>query len=382
VLSTVRPWLLDHVCPYWLQRLEQARNGFFEGMLAGGEPQRGPVRTTLVQARLTYTFSHAFALSGRAEFRAAAEHGYTFLNRALRGTTGAGFRRSVDGDGSPLDETRDTYDQAFVLLAMAWFFRATGDAQAIAIAEATYRFLEQTAGDATRGGFAEEVANERQTGKLPRRQNPHMHLLEACLALYAATRHDAWLERSRRLVELFERRLVDPDTGAVIEFFGADWSPAPGEQGQLREPGHQFEWVWLLFEYRRHSGDERVVPWADRLFRFGARFGVERDGPLRGAVVDGVGAAGEVAASTKLLWPQTEYIKACVSRAEWLNDPEAPSAVRAHLALVARHFLRADGATWHNQLARDGAPIDAPTPARVLYHLFLAIAEVDRVLAT
>jgi mannose-6-phosphate isomerase len=325
-------------------------------------------------------FSHAFALSGRAEFGAAAEHGFAFLKRGLRGAAGDGFRRSVDVDGSPLDETRDTYDQAFVLLAMAWYFRATGDAQAIAIADGTYRFLEQTAGDATRGGFAEEVANARSTGKLPRRQNPHMHLLEACLALFAATQDEAWLERCRRLVELFEERLVDPATGALIEYFAADWSPAPAEQGQWREPGHQFEWVWLLFEYRRHAGDVHVVPWADRLFQFGMRFGVERDGPLRGVIVEGVDAAGALVAGTKLLWPQTEYIKACVARAEWLNQPEAPALVRAHLALVAKHFLRADGATWHNQLARDGAPVDAPTPARVLYHLFLAIAEVDRVL--
>jgi mannose/cellobiose epimerase-like protein (N-acyl-D-glucosamine 2-epimerase family) len=376
--ATLRPWLLDHVCPYWLRRLAQPAGGFFEAMLADGEPERGRVRSTLVQARLVYTFSHAFVLSGRPDFRVAAEHGVAFLTQALR-SPGGGFRRSVDGDGSPLDETNDTYDQAFALLAMAWTFRATEDAGAIGIADATYRALEQTAGDAVHGGFAEEVANGRPTGRLPRRQNPHMHLLEACLALFAATRDAAWLERSRRLVDLFKRSLVDPDTGAVIEYFAEDWSAAPGSQGPWREPGHQFEWVWLLYEYLRHSGDESVVPWADRLFEFGTRFGIEREGPLRGAIVDGVDRAGGPVAATKLLWPQTEYIKACVARAEWQRDPAARSRTQEHLALVATYFLRADGATWHNQLARDGIPIEAPTPARVLYHLFMAVAEVLRV---
>jgi mannose/cellobiose epimerase-like protein (N-acyl-D-glucosamine 2-epimerase family) len=263
---------------------------------------------------------------------------------------------------------------------MAWYFRAAGDAQAIAIAEGTYRFLETVAADARWGGFAEEVASGRGTGRLPRRQNPHMHLLEACLALFAATRDEAWLERSRRLVDLFTERLVDPATGAVVEYFGGDWSPAPGEQGLWREPGHQFEWMWLLCEYLRHTGDRSVVPCAERLFRFGTTFGVEDQGPLRGAIVDGVDQAGAVVAATKLLWPQTEYIKACVARAEWQKDPQAPATIRATLALLAKRFFRADGATWDNQLAPDGTPIDAPTPARVLYHLFLAIAEVDRVL--
>ena len=85
--------------------------------------------------------------------------------------------------------------------------------------------------------------------KLPRRQNPHMHLLEALLALHAATGEKNWLRRAGALVDLFKRRFSDPQTGALIEFFAEDWSPRPGDEGRLREPGHQFEWVWLLYEY-------------------------------------------------------------------------------------------------------------------------------------
>jgi len=43
--------------------------------------------------------------------------------------------------------------------------------------------------------------------------------------------------------------------------------------------------------------------------------------------------------------------------------------------------MRPDGATWHNQLARDGKPITTAIPARVLYHLFLAVAEAERLFA-
>ena len=51
-----------------------------------------------------------------------------------------------------------------------------------------------------------------------------------------------------------------------------------------------------------------------------------------------------------------------------------------HLALIAKNYLRPDGASWHNQLARDGKPLTPTTPARVLYHLFLAVAEADRLI--
>src|SRR2546430_12326694 len=142
--------------------------------------------------------------------------------------------------------------------------------------------------------------------KLPRRQNPHMHLLEALLALHVATGEKNWLRRAGALVDLFKRRYVDLDTGALIEFFTADWFQAAGTAGALREPGHQFEWVWLLHEYFRLSGDDSVTPYAERLFAFGTQFGIERGEGLGGVVFDAVDAAGALTAGTKLLLPPTQ----------------------------------------------------------------------------
>ena len=167
-------------------------------------------------------------------------------------------------------------------------------------------------------------------------------------------------------------------TGALIEFFTAAWQQAP-DTGSLREPGHQFEWVWLLHEYYRLTRDESVIAFADRLFAFGTQFGIERGDGLAGAVFDTVDANGAVVADTKLLWPQTEYLKACVARAEWHDDAQARAAIPRHLALIAQSYMRPDGASWHNQLARDGTPLTPTTPARLLYHLFLGVAEADRV---
>jgi mannose/cellobiose epimerase-like protein (N-acyl-D-glucosamine 2-epimerase family) len=379
-LATLRPWLIGHVCPYWHARLHDPASGFFETLDPHGLAVRDQRRTTLVQARLVYVFSHAYLLSGDDAFRQAAQHGLAFLLRALRADDG-GFLRAATVDGSVLDETRDAYDQAFVLFALAWFYRATKDASAIQLADATWNAMQRHLSDRQYGGFQEQYAPEQLDLKLPRRQNPHMHLLEAALALHAATGEKNWLRRAIALVDLFKTRFVDPATGALVEFFGPDWSPAPGAEGRLREPGHQFEWVWLLFEYSRVTGDASIIPYAKRLFAFGSKFGIEREASARGAVFDGVDMDGVLVADTKLLWPQTEYIKACVTRAEWLQDGQARGAITAHLALIARHFMRADGANWHNQLARDGTPRSPTTPARVLYHVFLAIAEVDRLFA-
>ena len=376
-LRTLRPWLLEHVCPFWLQRITDPAGGFAEEIDSLGSPIGRSRRTTLVQARLTYVFSHAYMLNGDPTFGKAARHGFSFLVSTARAPDGGWFR-AVSTEGATLDNARDAYDHAFVLFALAWYFRATHDASAIQLADATWQSMQAHLADPRHGGFFEEFAPGRSEVKLPRRQNPHMHLLEALLALHAATGEKNWLRRAGALVDLFKRRFTDPDTGSLIEFFTQDWSPAPGGEGRLREPGHQFEWVWLLHEYYRAAHDDSVAPYAERLFAFGQQFGLD---PGDGLVFDGIDASGALIAGTKLLWPQTEYIKACVARAEWLNDEAARRAIKAHLALIARHFIRPDGTNWHNQLARDGTPIAPVTPARVLYHLFLAVAEAERLFA-
>jgi mannose/cellobiose epimerase-like protein (N-acyl-D-glucosamine 2-epimerase family) len=372
-LRTLRPWLLEHVCPFWLQRITDPAGGFAEEIDALGSPIGRSRRTTLVQARLTYVFSHAYVLNGDPAFGTAARHGFSFLVSTARAPDGGWFR-AVSTEGATLDNARDAYDHAFVLFALAWYFRATHDASAIQLADATWQSMQARLADPKHGGFFEEFAPGRAEMKLPRRQNPHMHLLEALLALHVATGEKNWLRRAGAMVDLFKGRFVDRGTGALGEFFAADWLPAIGASGNLREPGHQFEWVWLLHEYHRLSRDESVLADAEKLFAFGKKFGIDGDG----IVFDGVDATGGLVAGTKLFWPQTEYLKALVARAEWQNDAAARAAISSHLALIAQYYLRPDGARWHNQLARDGKPLTQTTPARVLYHLFMAVAEVDR----
>jgi mannose/cellobiose epimerase-like protein (N-acyl-D-glucosamine 2-epimerase family) len=382
-LATLRPWLLGHVLPFWLARIEDP-HGFQETIDAKGEPVRTARRHVLVQARLTYVFSHAALMSRDPAFARAAEHGYVFLTRAFHGRRG-GWYRFIDIDAAgPVTQvtgpTRDFYDQAFVLFALAWYGKASGEKKAFALADATWDFLEKNLGDPVHGGFVEEWLPGTDP-RLPRRQNPHMHLLEALLALYAATRHETWLDRARALVDFFDAKLFDHKTDSLIEFLTEDLKPVPGAKGRWREPGHHFEWVWLLHDYHRHTGEARALDFADRLYASAARHGLERDASKPGGVFDGMNADGSIASDAKTLWPQTEYIKALVARAEFARDAQAWSLLQDHLRVLAQHYMRTDGANWHNQITRDGASMQAMTPARVLYHLFLAIAEVDRVQA-
>ena len=159
------------------------------------------------------------------------------------------------------------------------------------------------------GGYHEHTTEGLMTIPLPRRQNPHMHLVEALLALHATTGDRAWLDRARPVVDLVLDGMIDPETGQLVEFFEADWRPAPGDAGRVREPGHHYEWVWLLLAWRAATGDDRVLEPAERLYRF-ALAGTDDGAEGPAAPFDAVDPAGRPTADTKRLWCQTEAIKA------------------------------------------------------------------------
>ena len=114
------------------------------------------------------------------------------------------------------------------------------------------------------------------------------------------------------------------------------------------------------------------------MFKFGSQNGLGNS-PLPAPIVDAVDRTGDIREPTKLLWPQTEYIKALCARVEFLHDKPALQQINEHVALIFKMYLNSQTGFWINQLDSQNRAIAAQIPVRVLYHVFLAFAEVSRV---
>lgn len=362
-------WLTGTLLPGWLARAwAPGRPGYVETVSPGGDAIESETRSTLVTARLAYVFSHAHLL-GVPGALDAARHGMDFLWQRCRRPDGL-FSHRCTLAGEPVDAKSDFYDLAFVLFACGWFARASGEGIWLDRAEAVMGFLE-TALVHPQGGFAEDTL-----GTLPRRQNPHMHLLEACHALAETSGKSRWLARADGLVRLMRERMLDPASGSLGEFFTEDWQTAGGRAGQIREPGHHYEWTWLLHHHDRLTGVGEARDAARRFYAFAER----HHGPgAAHPVINEIGPDGAVLDGAALLWPQTEYLKALTARIEFERDPVAVGRLDPHLALMFERFVDRRTGLWHNRIDATGAPVVAPVPVRVLYHLLLALAEVVRV---
>ena len=121
----------------------------------------------------------------------AARQGYDFILAHGRRPQG-GFARTLGREGGVLDPALDLYDQAFVLFALAWMHRVTGNAEPLELArevsDAVERELRRPDGEGYRS--ASDASDEYL-------QNPHMHLLEARLALAEVSSLPAAMTRTR-----------------------------------------------------------------------------------------------------------------------------------------------------------------------------------------
>lgn len=369
IVEQLRTFVIERALPLWASEgWDSARGGFAERLHHDGTADREASRRLRVQARQIYCFAKAAQLGWYAAGRDIALRGLDYmLTRAKSPDGKPGFVTLLAADGSIISEKRDTYDHAFVLLALAALYQLDRDSQIRTEIVSVLEFLDNDLRSG-QGGYLEGVPN-----MLPRRQNPHMHLLEAMIALFDVTRDAAFQGRAGEIFSLFETRFYDPRKQVLGEYFEHDWSTI---HPISIEPGHQAEWVWLLKGFERITG-RPTDQYRSALLKSALRY----QDALTGCLVDQGNADGQITKSSGRCWPQTEIAKAWMAQAE-IGDPRAATEARSALVRLERYYLRHPvKGGWYDNFDHRGDAETAPISASTFYHLVCAIAEADRSLS-
>lgn len=365
-----RLWLLDSCFPLWAAHGVNASGLFPEALTMSLDEAPSDTTRVRVQARQTYVFAEAWRLGWKRDTAARlVTAGVATLAGPALNQQGLAGRLLSTETGNLAEPVFDLYDTAFTLLGLAEAARGPGPAEpALATAGAILAALDRAARDSIHGGYAETLPRPAQ-----RQQNPHMHLLEACLALHAVQPGGGHMARAQELVALFETRFTAGENGLLGEFFAPDWSPLPGDAGRIVEPGHQFEWVWLLHAYARLRG-EPVSPAAQRLYTF-ALTTLDVDG----RAIQSAARGGAPIDASRRTWPQTEALKAHLAMYETRRDERFAEAACRSFDVLMDEYLTEDGG-WIDHFGADGAVLSGNMPASTGYHVVLAFAELIRVM--
>jgi len=175
-----------------------------------------------VQARQAYVFATAGLLGWHGPWQEAASRGVAYLQTRYRRSSGL-FRTLVNHDGTPRNDSALLYDQAFGLLAFN--VSAMGESRALRERQA-HELLVLVLKHMKRAGhpgFETGVPPGQ-----PLQSNPHMHFFEAALAGCEVCSDSAtWKSLADEIAALALDKFIDHGSGALREFFDADWKPAP-----------------------------------------------------------------------------------------------------------------------------------------------------------
>ena len=358
-------WLVGAAYPLWSRQGIDPRNGgFVETLGQDGTALRDP-RRARVQPRQLTAFARAPLLGWRADVTGIVRRGADYLVAHYRREDGL-YRTLAGIDGAALDERALLYDQSFVLLGFA-----AAAAALDARAEFERRALDlrnqiEKQWRGASGGFRSgEVDRDR------RESNPHMHLLEACLAWSEIGNDPGWAEWADEIADLAIARFINPASGALGEAFTASWDAAPGLPGRLIEPGHQFEWAWLLLQCQRRNWPARRAH-ALRLIAVGEDAGV-RGAVAINALLDDL----SVHDPNARLWPQTERLKSALLAATVTGDACYTGIAAEAAASIFLYLDTAIPGLWLDLRLPNGTLVDSPAPASSFYHLVGGIAALD-----
>ena len=367
--TRLRGWLAEAAYPCWADRGVDANNGgFVEALGQNGVTLGAPLRAR-VHPRQVYAFAQAARFGWRGDAAGIIRRGIDYFLTYYRRADGL-FRTLADVDGTPLDDRALLYDQAFALLGFA-----AAAAALDARAEFQARALELRGLIASRLGTGDGAFRSSAEADGQRESNPHMHLLEACLAWADLAHEEDWGDWIRELVSLALARFIRRDSGAVAEAYTSAWQSAPGIAGRIIEPGHQFEWAWLLMRSEAgHPGPLRQA--ALRLIDVGETMGV-RNGVAVNALLDDF----TIHDPNARFWPQIERLKAALLAAQLTGEAHYWSLAEAAASSFLPYLDTPIAGLWFDVRLPNGQLVDSPAPASTFYHLVSALAALDDALA-
>jgi|GEM_PF-302033 len=359
--------------PNWFSLFSDKNGGFHERLNSAAEPLDIPKRL-LTQCRQIIVYSQ-YIYKTRPEnsvFFNKINEGFEFITDHYHNHQTGGCVFSLDKDKTIRDHQYDLYAHAFVILACAEYLNATKNPKALTFAKTTLDFIRNNF--QMEYGYAETLDQNLNIIPAIRRQNPHMHLMEACLFMYEVSQDKDYMDMADQMLDLFSNKFFDSKTKTLGEFFTDNLRPHPTE-GHKIEAGHHAEWIWLLEKYQNASGttDPRLEQIKDSLFTWVKTHGIDKN---FGGIYNTQDRQGEVIDENKRIWCLFETLRASAIMAQNSNhSDDALKIINQLSAVIEKHYIYPDTGHWNEILNRDLSVQTGLLPATTPYHIYPALKD-------
>src|SRR4051812_24607746 len=351
---------------FWGEELiDNVEGGYALGHDSRGRPTGSDSRHLVTQARTAWFFARlARSPYGEDRHLEWAAHGIRFVSDRMWDQSRGGFFWEVGPEG-PRDSRKHVYGQAFAILALTEFARATGDRITAALAAEVAELVDSRAYDSVWGGYLEsrgaDWSEEKPgatsvLGRPPNAKtaNTHMHLMEALTELAVAQPEAA--TAARRLPELIlvmSELVIDRSVPTCVDLHARDWSPIEDEP--RTSYGHDLENVSRLMAACASAGlpEGMLMPLYESLWDHAIEHGLDEG---RGGFYTSGPPGRSAERRDKVWWVQAEGLLSALLMYRRTEDDRYRRAFELTLGWIAE--LQADdpGGDWHTVVDRNGVP--------------------------
>ncbi|MEI6914926.1 MAG: AGE family epimerase/isomerase [Armatimonadota bacterium] len=300
--------LLEGVLPFWMEHsLDREHGGYFTCLTTDGRCY-DPRKYMWLQGRQVWMLAKMFNVyEKRQEWLDASRLGLDFIRRFGRNEDGRVYF-SLTRDGQPASMQRKIFSECFYVMALAEYFRATGDQSVADEALGVFNLIEHLiaypeklgrpvlAGAVRVNSLAVPMITLGLLEELEGLMPPETIGAKGAVCLNAMMRH---YDSERRLLREFV------SDGESIEAL---------PEGRLVNPGHSIEAAWFLMHYAQRRNDQEIFKQGLAILEGSLDFGWD---PQYGGLFYFMDSAGyplpQLEHDMKLWWPHTEALYALVA---------------------------------------------------------------------
>ncbi|MCR4584227.1 MAG: AGE family epimerase/isomerase [Lachnospiraceae bacterium] len=260
MLDEVRSELTEHIIPFWKGLRDDEYGGYYGLLDYDLKLDKKAVKGCILNNRIIWFFSNAYTYLKDESLLDEARHAYGFLKDHCLDKENGGVYWSMSYDGKPEDTTKHTYNQAFCIYALASYYEASGDSEALKTAYELYRIIEEKCTDDL--GYM-EAFNERfeitdndklsENGVMAdKTMNTLLHVFEAYTELYRVDHNEEVAAKLKWMLDVFADKIYNPALHRQEVFFDREYHTLI----DLYSYGHDIETSWLIDRGLEVLGDE------------------------------------------------------------------------------------------------------------------------------
>jgi cellobiose epimerase len=257
---------LGNILAYWVNNAQDFEDGGFYGRIDNeNHVIPGSPKGSVLNARILWSFSAAYNLTGKAGYLKVADRAYQYIIDHLIDKTYGGVYWAVDHAGNKLDTKKQVYASAFAIYGLSEYYKAIKDQDVLDKAIGLFKLLVDKAFDWAKTGYFEAFtedwqpiadlrlsakdANEKKT------MNTHLHVLEGYANLYRVWPDKTLKNHIILLLNNFSEHFIGTGNGHLNLFFDENWS----KRSTLVSYGHDIEAAWLLLDSAEAINDGALI---------------------------------------------------------------------------------------------------------------------------